>query len=318
MKAAVKNLFTGRKVKMPGYFKPMMAKVTKNPFDKNGWIYEIKWDGYRVISFIEKNKVELMSRNLKNFNTRFPDLIPELKKIKLDAILDGEVVALNTDGKPNFQALQDNIMSEDVNLRYFVFDLIYYDGYELSNLPLIKRKEILSHVLPKSHLIKFCDHVEDEGIKFFSAVKKLGLEGAMAKDGQGKYLKNTRSSLWLKIKNFKSRDAVIIGYTKPLGGRSHFGSLVLAAYKSSQLYYIGHVGTGFNDKMLESLYKKFQNLIISEAPLKQVPKTNGSTIWLRPTLVCEIKFNEMTKENIIRQPSFIRLRDDINPSEVKL
>lgn len=302
----------------PRHFKPMLAKVADGPFDEKNWIFEIKWDGFRALAFINNGKIELLSRNLKSFNSRYPEVVKELEKINDDIVIDGEIVNLNSDGKTNFQALQDWQIYHRGNLQYQVFDILYAAGKDLSDLPLLERKKVLKQILPQNRIVRYCDHIEKNGIKFFNRIRDFGIEGAMAKNAEGKYLKGQRSNDWLKIKNFKSREVIIIGYTEPRRGRMYFGSLLVAVNKDKILYYIGHVGTGFNDMLLKSLYDRFKKIEIKKPPIKIEPKVSDTVHWIRPKLVCEIKYNEMTKENILRQPTFLRLREDINPSEVLL
>lgn len=308
-------LARGKKSPMPKEIKPMLATLTEKPFDKKDWLYEIKWDGYRAVSYLNKKNVTILSRNQLSFNEKFNVIADALQDWNARAVIDGEIVALNDEGNPDFQALQNYLKTgKSVQLAYYVFDLLWYDGKDITELPLIERKEILRQVLPQNNdLIRFSEHITGEngqGTAFFNAALKKGLEGVMAKDADSSYGVGRRSDSWLKIKNNLQTEAIICGYTAGRNSRKHFGAVILGKYKKGELHYIGHTGGGFDTKLLKELYDKFQPLVTNKSPFKVKPKTNMPATWLKPELVCEVKFAEETREGILRQPIFLGLRED--------
>ncbi|WPQ61082.1 non-homologous end-joining DNA ligase [Chitinophaga sancti] len=308
-------LSKGKKAPMPKKIKPMLATLTEKPFDKKDWLYEIKWDGYRAISYINKGNVTMLSRNQLSFNEKFDVIADSLKEWNAKAIIDGEIVALNKNGNPDFQALQNYLKTgKSVQLAYYVFDLLWYDGKDITQLPLLERKEILQQVLPQdNNLVRYSEHITGEngqGTAFFKAALKKGLEGVMAKNADSSYSLGRRTDSWLKIKNNLQTEAIICGYTAGRNSRKHFGALILGKYKNSVLHYIGHTGGGFDTKSLKELYEKFQPLVTDKSPFKVKPKTNMPATWIKPELVCEVKFAEETREGILRQPIFLGLRED--------
>lgn len=303
--------------KLKTYIIPMLAELTDQPaFDDPNWIFEIKWDGYRAIAEVRGKERLLYSRNGLSFAKAYPQVFDALSKIRKDVILDGELVVLDPDGKPSFQKLQNYSRTQAEKMRYYVFDCLSIDGEDLTHLPLLDRKNILRKILPKNDIILYCDHVAGEGVEFFNQIRKMGLEGMIAKRGDSHYYKGKRTSLWLKIKNIQTDEAIIIGYTPPKGQRPGFGSLLLAQRHRGKLNYIGNVGTGFTDNTLRELYSRFQKLRTTDSPLAQVPKTPAGTTWLKPVLVCNIKFTEKTSDGILRHPVFQGLRVDKAASEV--
>jgi bifunctional non-homologous end joining protein LigD len=309
----------GKKSKMPEAIKPMLATLTDKPFDNDDWIYEIKWDGYRAISYLNNGKVNLLSRKLLSFNIKFSVIVDALKAWKIKAVVDGEIVAINDNGNPDFQALQNYLKNgKKVRLVYYVFDLIWYDGKNLTELPLIERKQILHQILPPDdQVIYFSDHISGKGTDFFKVAIAKGLEGVMAKKSDSSYSLNSRSQSWLKVKNNQQTEAIICGYTEGRNSRKHFGAVILGKYEGSTLKYIGHTGGGFNDQNLKALFEKFQELVTDKPPFKTKPKTNMPVTWMKPELVCEVKFAEVTAAGILRQPIFLGLREDKQAADEK-
>jgi bifunctional non-homologous end joining protein LigD len=300
------------------HIKPMLATLVKEPFDAKGWLFEIKWDGFRAIADISHKKVELYSRNFLNFNNHFPPIVEALKKIKINAILDGEVVIVDNKGKSHFQFLQNYLLdSKSGQLTYYVFDILSLNGKNLYDLPLLERKQILKRILPKNKLIKYSDHVSEHGIKFFKAAQKLNVEGIIAKDVNSPYRPGKRTQEWQKIKIHAQQEAVIGGFTQGRGSRKKFGALVLGVYQGDKFVYIGHTGGGFDDKSLNEVHKKLQNLVTKQSPFAVIPKTNAPVTWVKPKLICEVKFSEWTESGHMRQPIFLGLRVDKDPKEVK-
>ena len=296
--------------------KPMLATLVKEPFDNPDWIFEVKWDGYRTIAEIKDRDVSLYSRNQLSLNQKFSPIVDSLKKFGFDAVFDGEVVVVDAKGLPDFQMLQNYQKSRKGHLLFYVFDLLHFNGHDITNLPLIKRKELLKKILPSDPNIKFSDHVSKKGILFFDTVKKKGLEGIMAKHSQSKYQIGIRSRKWLKIKTHITQEAAIAGFTEPRGGRGYFGSLVLGVYEGNELIYIGHCGGGFAGEKLKEVYSKLEPLIQKKCPFKKEPETNTPATWVKPKLVCEVAFHGWTDEGIMRQPVFLRLRDDKTARQV--
>ncbi|MBV9986934.1 MAG: DNA ligase D [Chitinophagaceae bacterium] len=305
-----KMIAAAPRASFPAVFKPMLATRVAEPFDGQDWIYEIKWDGYRAVAYLKGSKVNIYSRNLLSFNEKFGPVADALRELKTDAVFDGEIVALDETDKPNFQLLQNHAAGE-AHFAYYVFDVVWYDGKDLSELPLLERKQILRSILPEEHpVIRYSSHIENTGKDFFEVAVRHGLEGIMAKRSTSAYTKNQRSGEWLKIKNDQRLEAIICGFTKPRNSRSYFGAVILGKYKGSKLEYIGHSGSGFNESALKEMYARFKPLITEKCPFDKVPKTNMPVTWLKPQLVCEVKFTEWTGENILRHPIFLGLRED--------
>jgi bifunctional non-homologous end joining protein LigD len=303
--------------KLEEYIEPMLASLGDEPFDHDDWLFELKWDGYRAIAEVNKKNIKLYSRNGLSFNERYPALVAELAKLNLQAVLDGEVVVMNEDDRPDFQKLQHYDDNRHLPLIYYVFDILSLKNKDLTQLPLIERKKILEETLPANEVIRYSDHVEAKGKAFFEQVKKNNLEGIMAKKADSLYTRGVRTKEWLKIKHTHSREAVIAGYTEGRGSRKHFGALILGEFRNKKLEYIGHTGTGFSDKTLREMWDLMQGLRTEERPFQQKIPVNSAVTWLRPELVCEVKYTEMTRDGILRHPVFMRLRDDKKPKEVK-
>lgn len=310
------NLDDAPKGDMPHDIKPMLAEEVDEAFDKKDWIFEMKLDGFRTVAEIESGKVKLYSRNKQEFNEKFSEVAKSLEKFPGNAVLDGEIVVIDPAGKPVFQLLQDYHKSKQGELTYFVFDILYYGGYNLESLPLLRRKGILRQILPPIPHVRFNDHIEEIGTEFFREISKMGLEGIMAKNAESSYKEGFRSHNWLKIKTQNRQEAVIGGFTSPNGGRKHIGALVLGIYKNGKLVYIGHVGGGFNEKSLEEVYSKLKPLEQDDCPFDIEPETNAPVTWVKPKLVVDVTFSNWTNDHQMRHPIFIGLRDDKSADEV--
>lgn len=306
----------GKAKKMESYIKPMLATIHDQPFDDNDWLFEIKWDGYRGIAEIKKNEIKFYSRNGIDFSQRFPAIYNELKKIKHNCILDGEIVLLNDKSLPDFQKLQDYENNLDSPLLYYVFDILSLDDKSMKDLPLTDRKNILKKLLARNKIIRYCDHIENDGIGFLEEAKKKGLEGIIAKNKESTYEAGRRSKQWLKIKNIQTTEVVIAGYTAPKGEREHFGALVLATKQGKNWLYRGHAGTGFSAATLVALKKKMKALETDLSPFKQKVKLNGDVQWLKPKLIADIAYTEVTRDKSFRHPVFLKLRDDKKTEEI--
>lgn len=297
--------------------KPELATLTDKAFDRQGWIFEIKWDGFRALADIKKGKVNFYSRNLLSFEQKFPDIYSSLKKIHKPMLLDGEVVAIDKSGKSHFQLLQNYQLTGEGKLVYYVFDILSFNGKDLRTLPLLERKKILKKNLPKLPNVKYSDHIENHGLKLFAVAKKQNLEGIIAKNGASEYKSGIRTNDWLKVKISQEQEAVIGGFTEPRGGRKKFGALVLGVYARGKFVYIGHTGGGFNDQTLKLVYDKMIKLKTDKSPFVVTPKTNEKATWIKPKLVVEVKFEEWTGDGHMRQPIFLGLRSDKSAKEVR-
>ncbi len=295
--------------------KLMLATLVKDPFDDPNWIFEYKWDGYRALANIEKGLVELYSRNLNPFR-QFPSIVKALGKIGHDVILDGEIVA-EEKGLSKFQTLQNFQTTGFGKVVYYVFDILYLDGHDLTHLTLKDRKTLLKKIFIRSSIVKLSKSIRRDGIELFKAAKKQGWEGIIAKDLNSNYLPGRRSESWLKIKSRLQQEAVLGGFTEPEGSRKFFGSLLLGVYDKNKFIYSGHAGTGFKYEVLKDLYQKMMKLKIDKSPFATIPKSRTKTTWIKPFLVGEVAFAEWTKDGIMRQASFLGLRPDKKPAEVR-
>jgi bifunctional non-homologous end joining protein LigD len=302
---------------MPRDVKPMLATLTEAPFDRAGWLFELKWDGYRAIAEVTRRRVRLYSRNLQPFEQRFAPIVRALHQLGHEAVLDGEVVVVDEHGKSHFQLLQNYQKTGKGRLVYYVFDLIYLDGRDLRGLPLAERKELLREALPNLRNVRLSEHVSEGGVAFFEAAAAAGLEGIIGKDGASPYRSGVRSREWLKIKTHQRQEAVIAGFTEPRGSRKDLGALILGVYEGDELIYVGHTGGGFDRKGLTSMRGRLEPLIQEECPFRRRPPTNAPAHWLRPELVCEVSFHEWTGDGVMRQPIFLGLREDKDPHSVR-
>jgi bifunctional non-homologous end joining protein LigD len=295
---------------MPTRVKPMLATAIDQPFDRAGWLFEVKWDGYRAIAEVAGGEVRLYSRNNQSFEEKFAPVVETLRDLGREAVLDGEIVVVDNTGKANFQLLQNYLNSQRGNLVYYVFDLLYLDGHDLRSLPLLRRKELVTRIIAGLPNVKLSDHVLERGLAFFEAVSGQHLEGMVAKDGKSRYHAGIRGQSWLKIKCQRRQEAVIGGFTAPRGERKHLGSLVLGVFEQGDFVYIGHAGTGFSDSTLDELEGKLTPLIQKECPFKKKPKANAPVHWVKPELVCEVGFGSWTGDGYLRHPVYMGLRSN--------
>ncbi|HTO14494.1 MAG TPA: DNA ligase D [Edaphocola sp.] len=294
---------------------PMLAKLSMTVVEREDWIYEMKYDGYRVISSISKGNVDLYSRNGNSFRKLFQNITEELKAIQDDVILDGEVVIENDKGISDFQMLQNYQTNKEGVLKYYVFDILYLNGHKVTNFPLSNRKELLESFFKAYDFENIINSKFQigKGKQLFDTLSKQGFEGIIAKDPESSYLEGKRGDTWLKIKSSLVEEAVICGFTEPQKSRSYFGAVLLGMYKNEELTYVGKCGTGFTDASLKELHLEFEKIKIKKCPFSDIPKVNGinnKIIWLRPELICNVKFSEWTNDNHLRNPVFLGLRTD--------
>lgn len=318
----------GKAAKIPSAVKPMLATLVNAPFDDPEWIYEVKWDGYRALSYIDKGSVAIASRNNKSFAEKYYPITSVMEQWPIDAVVDGEIVVLGTDGKANFSALQNWRSEADGNLIYYVFDLLWYNGTDIMSLPLLERQSILKEILPvDDDRVRLSQTFNGNGLDFFAAAKKMGLEGIMAKRAESVYSPDSRNKEWLKVKANLRQEVVIGGFTKNDGSSKQFSSLLLGVYENGSFQYVGKVGTGFSDKLQKEMMAQFKPLITNKIPFAAEPDINKPSrfrpnppnavaTWLKPALVCEVSFAEVTSDGVFRHPSFEGMRADKKAAEV--
>ena len=318
----------GKKARFPKTVRPMLATLVDGPFDEPGWLYEIKWDGYRAVAMINKGKVDLVSRNNKSFTEKFYPVTNALKNWNINAVIDGEVVVLDDKGISNFGSLQNWRSEADGPLFYYVFDIIWLDGYSLKELPLTKRREILKNILPNENIIRLSEDFETSAIEFLATAAKMGMEGIMAKKEDSKYIEGDRTREWLKIKSNKRHEVVIGGYTKNEGSAKTFSALLVGVFDNGRLDYMGKIGTGFDARTQKEIMSKMKKLASTKIPFTEKPDVNkpsrfrpnppkATVTWLKPVLVCEVSYTEITSDGIMRHPSFEGLRIDKKAKDVK-
>ena len=334
--AAAPKLISGPvKRPMPTAIHPMLAESIDKPFDGPEWLFEIKWDGYRAVAFIENGKVRLVSRNQNELTARYPELKDMAQFVKgKNVILDGEVVALDDEGKASFSLMQQRTgfrpggkratAKADVPVLYYAFDLLYLDGEDWRKVPLEERKRKLQSIVKTGDSLRYSDHYEEQGKSLFEVARSKGLEGIVAKKRESVY-EERRSREWLKIKIRHRVECVVGGFTEPEGSRTHFGSLVLGLYdKQGQLIHVGQAGSGFNQKSLGEIWKTLQKLETKKNPFHGEVEALRKVSWVKPELVAEIEYAEWTGGTNegsgpkLRAPVFLGLRDDKDPKECLL
>ena len=329
--SAVKGLSGAVRKPMPTAIYPMLATAIEKPFDNPDWLFEIKWDGYRAIAFIDDGRVRFVSRNQNDLTKQYPELgtLPKFLKARR-AILDGEIVALDEQGRPSFSLMQQRTGfrprksrlpgRQGVTVIYYAFDLLYLDGLDVRRVPLEQRKQLLQEQITNSDVVKFSDHYPEKGLALFQAAAQKELEGILAKKRDSLYVE-TRSRDWLKIKITQRQECVIGGYTDPEGSRPYFGSLVLGLYdKQKRLIHIGQAGTGFDHKTLKEMFETLQPLETARSSFYGEIGGLKKVHFVQPKLVAEIKFSEWTHETSeggvkLRAPVFMGLRPDKSPEE---
>ena len=292
-------------------YRPMLATLVDEPFDDKKWVFETKWDGFRLVTEKHGNTVRLWSRNGIDVSKRYAVLLPALQKIEGSCVIDGELCALDEHGRSRFQLLQ-NALNKKAKLLYVVFDALFVGDNDIRQKPLLERKEILKALLPRDPLLRYSEHVAEFGKREFAKAQRAHEEGVIAKRAAGLYYSGKRTREWLKFKAVHEQEVVIVGYTEPRRSRKYFGSLVLAVRDKAKKswVYAGHVGTGFDQAALKSIYETMQPLRTDKKPFDEKVRNENATTWLIPKLVGEVKFTEWTSESEMRHPAFLGLRTD--------
>ena len=300
------------------FVKPMLASSTKKIFKDPDWIFELKWDGYRMLSNIKDGKVDMYSRNGISYNRKFASIFKELQQIPQDCILDGEVVILDAKGNSHFQKLQKyDAKKTKGQLVYYVFDLLHLNGIDTVSLPLLERKSLLPEILEGLENVLYCDHIIGMGPTLYEKAIEARMEGVMAKKADSVYVPGYRSGNWLKVKHINSEEAIICGYTDSVSGGSIFGSLILGMSKDGKMTYVGNCGSGFTASEQKRLLAKFKSLKIDESPFdEKIQLKERRPNWIKPKLICEVKFSEWSKKGVMRHPVYKGLRDDKEVAEI--
>ena len=322
-RASASGLQGAVKAAMPTTITPMKAALAKTPPRGDEWLFEVKWDGVRAVCFIDQESLRLVSRTGHSCEKQYPELsvIPHYIAAS-QAILDGEIAALDEKGVARFELIQPRITQSDANaishmarsrpVVYFAFDLLYLNGYDLRQVPLSERKQLLEAILTPTGVLRYSEHFPGAGEAMLQAAQETGIEGLMAKRAASRY-ESRRSSDWIKIKIVERQEFVICGFTA--GERDHFGALVLGLYDNGKLTWAGNVGTGFDQKTMAVLRQKLDPLTEQGSPFPDAPKVGKDVTWVKPELVAEVKFANWTGEGRLRAPVYLGLRPDVDPSD---
>jgi bifunctional non-homologous end joining protein LigD len=316
----------------PRFIEPMKAKLVEKPPATGDWIYELKFDGIRLITVKGDEKVSLLSRNQNDLSARFPEIVEAVKNLPArECVIDGEVVAVDDKGRSSFQLLQAHEMEGRKSPIYFyAFDLLQLDGKSLIGLPLEARKNVLEQLCAEAgDPIRYSGAIGSDAKRLLEEVQRRGLEGLIGKQRTSVYEPGRRSGAWIKLKCVNEQEFVIGGYTPPQGARKHFGAILVGYYDNNKLVFAGKVGTGFTAKSLSMLHKKFQKEERDDCPFVDLPsKQNGQWVlgitpsmmkkmhWVNPKFVAQIKFAEWTRDGKLRAPVFLGLREDKKPTDV--
>jgi bifunctional non-homologous end joining protein LigD len=325
LRATLKRWKAPRRPVRPEDVPPMLAETREQPFSRAGWVFEVKLDGYRMRVAREAGVGRLITRNGNDYTAAFPELARALNALPYEGLLmDGELVILDDQGRPSFQRLQNRArLSRAPDIRHaavehpatlYLFDLMALEGYDLRPLPLVKRKQILKQVLPEVGPLRYSEHFEKEGEALYDQAVGMGLEGIVAKKADSRYVSG-RSDLWLKVRADRTGDFVVVGYTVPKGSRGGFGALHLGAYRDGELVYIGRAGSGFSAKQLKEVAAELERLARPKPAFVGPVPAEASSHWVKPELVAEVRYKEITDDHLLRQPVFLRFRDDKKPEE---
>lgn len=318
-----------KRAPMPKDLEPMLATLVDKPFDDPGWIYEVKWDGYRALAYVQGAKTHIRSRNNKAFEEKYYPIRDTLSTWAVRAVLDGEIVVTDSKGHSRFNSLQNWRSESDGPLHYYVFDLLWLEGYSLLDVPLTERKRLLKAILPEAENVHYSEGFAAKGTDFFRAAEKNGLEGMIAKEADSRYHPGARSDQWLKVKTVKRQEVVIGGYTKNEDSPKLFSALLVGVFENGHLVYTGKIGTGFDAAGQREMIKQFKPLVTKTIPFTHEPDINkpsrfrpdpphADAVWLKPRLVCEVTFREMTDDGVMRHPSFKGMREDKAAGDVHL
>jgi bifunctional non-homologous end joining protein LigD len=288
--------------------RPMLAKSANAAFNDPEWIFELKLDGYRALAFVDRVSARLVSRTGNDLSSAYPSIVDDLVATGVTAVFDGEIVVLNESGVPKFELLQNYRKAHQGHLVYYVFDLLFLNGRDLRDRPLIERKETLQQILNVSEIVRYVVHVDSAGTEFFNLARERGLEGIVAKRKSAVYLNGKRVDHWLKIKCRRAKEAIICGFTESRVNQNTLGALLLGVHEGAKLTYVGLVGTGLN--RAPGLVAKLRKLITPKRPFKTIPKTDMPIHWVKPELVCSVEFQEWTKDGILRGASFLSVHTD--------
>ncbi|EPR69558.1 non-homologous end-joining DNA ligase [Cyclobacterium qasimii] len=311
---SIEQIQSPKKLNLKSIIKPMLASPGKTIFNDKNWIYELKYDGYRALANLNNGNAELYTRNGLSLNEKFSAIHKDLTTIGHNAILDGEIVVLDADGLPQFNALQNyNEETTKGLLVYYVFDLLHLNDHDTMELPLIDRKQLLKELIPEASHLHYCDHVETMGITVYEKALEMGMEGVIAKKAHSTYDLGLRSPNWLKFKKIENTETILCGYTLSEKKSRKFASLILGMVENGQLTYVGTCGSGFSEEQIKELYHKFEVLQTDEPVFDIRKQLKGrEAMWLIPRLICEVKFSEWTPSKVMRHPVFLRLREDKN------
>jgi bifunctional non-homologous end joining protein LigD len=307
--------------------KLMLAETRDDPFSSPDWLFELKHDGFRLLAGREGREVRLVYRRGGDATHVFPEIARAVQALPIpDLVMDGEVVVLDEAGRPSFQGLQKRVQlirrtdlaraALDRPATLFAFDLLGYDGLDLRSLPLVVRKEALARVLPPSGPLRYADHVMAQGEAFYAEVRRLGLEGIVAKRADSPYV-GGRSPHWVKLRVDRTGDFVVVGFTRPTGNRTGFGALHLGSYQGERLVYVGRAGSGFADQQLASVRRQLDDMVRPECACEGPLPAGREHVWVEPELVAEVRYKEWTEEGLLRQPVFLRFRGDKTPPECR-
>ena len=327
IRGALEKVGAPKRALKPETVQLMLAETADEPFSRPGWLFELKLDGYRILVTKEGPLVRLLSRNGNDLASSFPDVVRAVSALPFERLLfDGEIVTLDDAGRPSFQRLQGRArLRRSLDVRraaieapatLYGFDLIGFEGFDLRALPLTDRKALLRKVLPQAGVLRYLEHFERDGEALYRQVQGLGLEGVIGKKADSPY-RAGRSASWLKIRTRKTDDFIVVGFTAPKGSREGFGALHLAQYVDGQLVYSGRAGSGFSGKQLAEVRAELEALKRRTPPCEGPVPKDRTTTWVEPEVVCEVEYTEWTDEGLLRQPVFVRFRDDKRPEEVK-
>lgn len=291
----------------------MLASTGKEPFNHPDWIWEVKWDGYRMMAYVQKNKVELRSRNNKNYTERFKIIAEDLREWKHEAVLDGEMVVVNESGISHFNSLENWYGPHNGTLRYYVFDILYLDGKSLLTMPLIKRRALLKKYFPTSEFVCYVDYFDGmQGSDLYEKANQFKLEGIIGKKKDSEYYPDARTDEWKKVKITQLAECIIVGFTKLTEKNTTFSRLLLAIPDGKKFRFIGSVGTGFTQRSYKEIEKKLT--VVKGSPFEKTPDPNKATrfrrastdviYWVKPVMKCYVQYSDVTNEGVLRHPSF--------------